>query len=167
MSNYICKIPTIEELIKKQDYEIAHAVEDKDNWIVWKEKAIKRYKNKQIIPYYGFLDGKIICEATAAISKVGVENSFKLVDEKTAYLYAFRTIEEYQGKGYFSKLFKYMLEDLKNKGYEKVTIGVEPTELKNKKIYQKYGFIEHIKDAKEIYPNGEEVEVEYYGKYLK
>ena len=48
---------------------------------------------------------------------------------------AFRTIEDYQGKGYFSKLFKYMIDDLKNKGYKRVTLGVEPEETKNKKRY--------------------------------
>lgn len=51
---------------------------------------------------------------------------------KIAYLTAFRTIPEYQGKGYF-----------------------------------KYGFNEHIKDSKEVYPDGTEIDVEYYGKSLK
>ena len=79
---------------------------------------------------------------------------------------AFRTIEEYQGQGYFSKLFNYMIEDLKSKGYESVTLGVEPDEKKNKEIYSKYGFTEHIKDATEFYPDGSAIEVEYYRKYL-
>ena len=95
-----------------------------------------------------------------------VQNAEGLVDKRTAYLTGFRTISEYQGKGYFSKLFKFMIEDLKNRGYEKVTIGVEPNESKNKEIYFKYGFNEHIKDSKEFYPNGTEIDVEYYGKKL-
>lgn len=131
-----------------------------------KKDNIERFQNGFIIPYYGILDGKIICECTAALNSSVVQNADSLVDEKTAYLTAFRTITEYQGKGYFSKLFKFMIEDLKNRGYKKVTLGVEPEETKNKEIYFKYGFNEHIKDSKEVYPDGTEIDVEYYGKKL-
>ncbi len=31
---YICKIPSLEEINTKWDYEIAHSGEDKSNWIV-------------------------------------------------------------------------------------------------------------------------------------
>ena len=57
--------------------------------------------------------------------------------------------------------------DLKNKGYILLTLGVEPEEIRNKEIYKHYVFVEHIKNAKEIYPDGTEIYVEYYGKYLK
>ena len=75
-------------------------------------------------------------------------------------------LKEYQGQGYFSKLFKYMIEDLKRKGYKRVTLGVETTEIKNKQIYNKYGFNNYIKADKETYPDGHEIEVEYYSKQL-
>lgn len=166
MDNYVCKIASIDEMNIKWDYEIEHAINDKENWIIWKKDNIERFQNGFIIPYYGILDGKIICECTAALNSSVVQNADSLVDEKTAYLTAFRTITKYQGKGYFSKLFKFMIEDLKNRGYEKVTLGVEPEETKNKEIYFKYGFNEHIKDSKEVYPDGTEIDVEYYGKKL-
>ena len=82
------------------------------------------------------------------------------------YLSAFRTIEEYQGKGYFSKLMKFMLNDLKQRGIVRVTLGVEPAEETNKKIYAHYGFNEYIKSATEIYPDGTVIDVDYYGKNL-
>ena len=166
MDNYVCKIASIDEMNTKWNYEREHAINDKENWIIWKKDNIERFQNGFIIPYYGILDGKIICECTAALNSSVVQNAYSLVDEKTAYLTAFRTITEYQGKGYFSKLFKFMIEDLKNRGYEKVTLGVEPEETKNKEIYFKYGFNEHIKDSKEVYPDGTEIDVEYYGKKL-
>ncbi len=87
----------------------------------------------QSIVYYGILNGKIICEMTAILDRSVVQNSDKLVDEKTAYVCAFRTIEQYQRKGYFSKLFRFAIDDLKSRGYEKVTLGVEPTETENLK----------------------------------
>lgn len=166
MNNYICKIASMDEMNTKWNYEISNALDDKDNWIKWKKDNMKRFQKGLIIPYYGLLDGKIICECTAALDQSVVQNPEGLVSEKTAYLTAFRTITEYQGKGYFSKLFKYMIQDLKNRGYEKVTLGVEPEETKNKAIYFKYGFNEHIKNSKEVYPDGTEIEVEYYGKKI-
>lgn len=166
MSNYICKIATINEMNIKWDYEIDNADFDKENWIIWKKENIERFKKGFIIPYYGSLDGKIICECTAAINPNIVQNPEFLVDDKTAYLTAFRTIPEEQNKGYFSKLFKFMIEDLKTKGYEKVTLGVEPGEEKNKAIYNKYGFTKHIKNAQEVYPDGTKIDVEYYEKIL-
>lgn len=165
MEKYICKIASLEEMNEKWDYEIEHA-SDKNNWIVWKNEHIERFKNGYIIPYYGILDGKIICECTATINNTFVQNSEGLIDEETAYLAAFRTIEEYQGKGYFSKLFKYMISDLKKRGYKRVTLGVEPEELKNKAIYTKYGFTKFIKSCNEYYPDGTQIQVEYYAKDL-
>ena len=79
---------------------------------------------------------------------------------------AFRTNKEYQNQGYFSKLYNFMIDDLKSKGYKKVTLGVEPEEEKNKIIYKKYGFTNLIKISTEVYPDGTEIEVEYYSKEL-
>ena len=166
MDNDVCKIATLEDIIKKHDYEIEKAVDDKENWVVWKEKAIEKYNKGLSITYMGLLNDEIIYECTAAIDPTIVQNSDSLVDSKTAYLFAFRTNEEYQGRGYFSILFKFMINDLISRGYEKVTLGVEPEEEKNKTIYFKYGFTEHIKDAKEVYPDGTTIDVEYYGKKL-
>jgi len=166
MNNYVCKIATIDEMDKKWNYEIDRATDDKENWIIWKKENIKRFQKRQIIPYYGLLNDKIICECTAILDSSIVQNSDNLVNKETAYLSAFRTNKEYQGQGYFSILFKYMIADLKSRGYKKVTLGVEPNEEKNKAIYQKYGFIEHIKDSKETYPDGTIIDVEYYGKEL-
>ena len=144
--NYICKIATLDEMKEKWNYEIEHA-ENKYNWKIWKESAIKRVKEGKSIAYYGILDGKII-------------------SEDTVYLNAFRTIEEYQGKGYFTSLFKFMLDDLKARGYKKVTLGVEPCEIKNIQIYFHYGFNEYVKSAYEEYPDGEKILVNYYAKTL-
>ncbi len=166
MDNYICKIATIDEMNRKWDYEIEKATDDKDNWIIWKKENIERFQKGSIIPYYGLLNGEIICECTAIIDSSVIQSLDNLVDKNTAYLSAFRTNEEHQGKGYFSKLFRYMIDDLKARGYTKVTLGVEPTETKNKSIYQKYGFTEHIKDCQETYPNGTKIDVEYYGKII-
>lgn len=160
MKDYICKIATIDEMETKWNYEIKK--HKNPNWEIWKTESIERVKNGQSIAYYGILDGKIICEVTAMLDKCIVQNCDGLVDEKTAYLCAFRTIEKYQNRGYFSKLFDFMICDLKGRGYEKVTLGVEPIEADNLKIYKHLGFNEWIKSAQEIYPDGTVIDVDYY-----
>lgn len=163
---YLCKIASLEEMNRKWDYEIEHNINDARNWIIWKSHFLENFKNDYIIPYYGILDGNIICEATAMLNSEAVQNSEGLVGNGVVYLSAFRTIEEYQGKGYFSKLMKFMLNDLKQRGIVRVTLGVEPAEETNKKIYAHYGFNEYIKSATEIYPDGTVIDVDYYGKNL-
>ena len=60
-----------------------------------------------------------------------------------------------------------MVDDLRQKGFTKATLGIEPSEEKNKEIYTRYGFTEYIKSGKEYYPNGMVIDVEYYGKTLE
>lgn len=163
---YLCKIASLEEMNRKWDYEIEHNINDARNWIIWKSYFLENFNNDYIIPYYGILDGNIICEATAMLNSEAVQNSEGLVGNGVVYLSAFRTTEEYQGKGYFSKLMKFMLNDLKRRGIVRVTLGVEPAEETNKKIYAHYGFNEYIKSATEIYPDGTVIDVDYYGKNL-
>ena len=119
MSEYICKIATIEEMEQNWDY----LIEINPNnyaWKIYKEEAIKNMKEKNTIVYYGMLNGTIISEATAFISNTDDTN--ELVNEHTSYLSAFRTRKEYQGKEYFSKLYNFMENDLKNRGYTKLVV---------------------------------------------
>lgn len=164
MKEYICKIATIDEMEVKWNYEIKK--QKNSNWKIWKHESISRVKNGQSIVYYGVLNGEIICEATAMLDKSIVQNCEGLVDDKTVYLCAFRTVEKHQGKGYFSRLFQFMIDDLKRRGYKKVTLGVEPMEIDNLKIYQHLGFDTFIKSAQEIYPDGTVIDVDYYGMDL-
>ncbi len=159
---YNCKIATVDELEAKWDAQIKR--QKSPNWKIWKTPAAARVKNGQSIVYYGILNGKTVCEATAMLDKDTVQNGDGLVDAQTAYLCAFRTDEKYRGKGYFSELFRFMLRDLKCRGYKRVTLGVEPTETENLKIYQHFGFHTFIKSAQETYPDGTVIDVDYYGR---
>lgn len=161
---YICKIPTLEEMEIKWDYEIAHSGNGKSNWMVWKGKAMENFQKGDSIPYYGLLHGKIICEATAMLHPGLVPNSEGLVGRHMAYLNGFRTMEEYQGKGYFSKLMQFMLHDLQQRGFTEVILGVEPKQEKNRQIYRNFGFTQYIKSATETYPDGTVIAVDYYRK---
>lgn len=119
MDKYICKIATIEEMERNWNYLI-EIHPDNNAWKIYKEESIKNMKEKNAIVYYGILNGVIISEATAFIANTDDTNNF--VNESTSYLSAFRTRKEYQGKGYFSKLYKYMEDDLKKRGYTKLIV---------------------------------------------
>lgn len=155
MENYICKIATLEEIIKRMDYLIE--IHPNNNlWVIAKENAIKGYNEKSKIMYIGILDNEIISEATAYIKKeafIGdIENTEELISNNRVYLSAFRTNKEYENKGYFSKLFKYMENDLKEKGYTEMSLGVGIDESRNKEIYSHLGFENYIKTTTEYLP---------------
>lgn len=162
MKEYICKIATIDEMERKWNYEILRQRKRKNVLEKLKNDAIEHIKNGQSVTYYGKIHNRIICETTAMFDENIIQNSDKLVGDKTVYLCNFSTDKRYQGKGYFSKLYRFMINDLKNRGYEKVTLGVEPTEKDNLKIYQHLGFNEYIKSAQETYPDGTVIDVDYY-----
>lgn len=140
---------------------------DYKNWESFKKNALDNYDNR--IVYMGMLGDEIITEATAIINENGltVQDKENLVGDKIAYLQAFRTKEGYDNKGYFSKLYKFMESELKSKGFERLTLGVEPCEVRNILIYFNWGFTDYIKTSYEIYPDGEKIIVNYYGKNLK
>lgn len=162
MKEYICKTASVGEMERKWNYEIRKQRKRKTVLEGLKKDAVEHIKNGQSVTYYGKLNNKIICETTAMFDENIIQNSDKLVDGKTVYLCNFSTDKRYQGKGYFSKLFRFMIDDLKNRGYKKFTLGVEPTETKNIKIYQYLGFNEFIKSGKETYPDGTVIDVDYY-----
>ena len=157
---YICKIASPEEMEQKWDYEISiHA--EKENWIAWKAEAIEGCRSGRSIPYYGILDGTVICEATAILKP-----ELKQVPEQMAELCAFRTNSAYRGQGYFSKLKDFMLKDLKQKGYAKAVVGVEPEETMNREMYHHWGFTEYLCSETETYPDGTVIRVDFFVKSL-
>ena len=162
---YICRIASVEEMNRKWDYEIRqHPGEE--NWVIWKREAIENFRTGRSVPYYGILDGTVICEATAVpdpgCSKFGNEAPAG----HSVELCAFRTVKMYRGKGYFSKLMDFMLKDLKQKGYARAVVGVEPKERLNREIYHHWGFTEQIGTGTETYPDGTMIDVEFYERPL-
>ena len=163
---YKCVIANKELIIKKWDEEIRKHNNSKI-WIDFKEESLRNLDTRTI--YMGILDGEIITECTAITSDddSDMQNKDNLIGKNKAYLTAFRINKEYENKGYFSKLYKFMEDDLKRKGFTSLTLGVEPSEVRNMMIYFNWGFINYIKSDYEYYPNNEKILVNYYEKTLK
>ncbi len=165
MDNYECVIASKELIIKKWDEEI----KNHNNSGLWKQFKRQSLRNLDTrIVYMGLLNGDIITEATAIISEndLDMQNKDGLIGNKKAYLTAFRSDRDFENKGYFSKLYKFMEEDLISKGFDTLTLGVEPSEVRNIKIYFNWGFTKYIKTGYESYLNGENILVNYYEKKL-
>ncbi|MBQ3409358.1 MAG: GNAT family N-acetyltransferase [Clostridia bacterium] len=146
--NYICKIANRDELLKRWDYLIEiHPGNNK--WVEFKENALKHFDEKSTISYLGFLNDKSICEITAYIKDsafIGdISDSSGLLNDSMAYLAAFRTNKEFEGKGYFSKLYNFVENDLKEKGYTELSLGVGPEAVRNMEIYFHLGYRDYIK----------------------
>lgn len=87
LKEYICKIATVDEMECKWNYEIKK--HKSPNWKIWETESIERVKDGRCISYYGMLNGKIICEATAMLDKSIIQNCDGLVDEKFESINAF------------------------------------------------------------------------------
>ena len=169
MENFICKVANKEELIKRWDYLIKiHP--NNNSWVVFRKNAIKNFDDGSTISYLGFLNDEIICELTAYIKPsafIGdISEPSGLLSSDMAYLAAFRTNKEYEGKGYFSKLYKFAESDLKERGYTELSLGVGPEAVRNMEIYFHLGFREYIKTTIEHNSPKDEF-INFYKKEIK
>lgn len=85
---------------------------------------------------------------------VGELYAFLILNDKefadghdTAYLCAFRVNPEYRGQGYGSQLMATAFDELKQRGFRSVTIGVDSNEPQNIRLYRHLGFDTKIKDC--------------------
>ena len=148
LENYKCVIASKSQIIEKWDEEIKKH-NYSEEWKIYKEQSLSNMDTRTV--YMGLLDGIIITEATAIISGKDkcIENKDDLVDN-----------------GKVSKLYKFMENDLKSKGFKSLTLGVEPKEIRNIQIYFNWGFTKYIKTGFCKYANGEVAIVNYYEKEL-
>lgn len=64
-----------------------------------------------------------------------------------AYLCAFRIAEPLRRQGYGTRLISHVMEAVKAEGFQAVTIGVDPREAANMRLYRRLGFTEKVKDC--------------------
>lgn len=84
MKEYICKIASVDEVITKWNYEIKKQKrkQKKSALELVKNNAVENIKNGQAVIYYGKLNDKIICQATAMFDEDIIQNSDGLVELK-------------------------------------------------------------------------------------
>ena len=102
MKEYICQIASIDEVITKWNYEIRKQKrkQKKSALELVKNNAVENIKNGQAVIYYGKLNDKIICQATAMFDEDIIQNSDGLVGTQTVYLCNFSTDKKHQGAAF-------------------------------------------------------------------
>lgn len=85
----------------------------------------------------------------------------------TAYLLAFRVDETYQGKGIGKQLMRRVEQRASECGMTKLNVGVEETDTKVFRMYQKWGFDTKIKESVFSYEEEGETRICPFGVYQK
>lgn len=119
-----------------------------------------RIENREIDIFGLFIDSGIAGEIRVMYKN---DDALFAVKGKRSYLYAFRILEDLQGKGYGTYLLEQVIGQLVMNGYSEFTVGVEDNNEVAKHIYNSLGFNELIARKQEEY-QGDKYE---YNLYLK
>lgn len=150
------RIATREEFDLLWDRNIA-ADPGEPMWPVWRERFRSRIDQGQAITFAVVIDGNPVGEGTL---EMNTGKDPRLCNGRdTAYLAALRIYKEYEGQGHISNLVKTMERYAAQRGYSRVTIGVEAAETRNLAIYLHWGYDKFLMSE----GDGGEL-VLYYGK---
>lgn len=123
-------------------------------------KLVSYDEETGVILYQGFLNDEeitqLIANTKSESTKLGIDGKY------IVYINDFKTKEVYRNKGYFAKLLKFALEDLKSKGYQMATLGVNSERKELIETYKKYGFDMYYGNMPWVNENGEEEIINYY-----
>jgi hypothetical protein len=78
MCEYVCKVATLDEIIKRCDYLI-EIHPNNHLWANVKVNTVNGFNNGSKIVYVGILNGEIICEATAYIKEEAFIGIYKIL----------------------------------------------------------------------------------------
>ena len=132
-----------------------------------RDKRLKSLESKTRMFFYGYIGNRVITQGSATVSEDDefTQNKEYVVSKNCAYLFNFLTVEEMRGKGYFSKLYKFIEKTLLEMGFEYLSLGVEPDDTENRERYRKMGFDTLIYAGCEEF-DGMKIDVEYYRKKI-
>lgn len=118
-----------------------------DRWKRWKGEYIAYNQSSKATTFVVVCDGEPVGEGTLLFSAdcKAVSNRPMLADQcTTANINALRIRNEYEGKGYISTLVRMIERYAAEKGYTRLTIGVEAKETRNLAIYLHWGYTEFV-----------------------
>jgi GNAT superfamily N-acetyltransferase len=160
------------ELLERLHNEAIMRHPGDNRYVVWKEQYIREHVKGLIQTFIAFHYEKIIGEVTVVLSQdskiVKRRPELACANLDIVNINALKVEKAYEGQGVASDLMGMALKFAKDRHTNFVTIGVEPTEVRNLQIYQSWGFLEHAWSAVEAYPPkilppaGEKAEQEVY-----
>lgn len=146
------RIATIDELNDWWDDDIAHNPSDK-SLFEFKRRFVEGNKTGTRKTFFAFENKKYIGQCTLLF-----ESKDKLMTGNgKAEIIKLELIQEERGKGYATKIFETVKSYAKERGIKTLTIGVEPSEIKNMQIYFHWGFKNFLQCITETYQSSEEM----------
>lgn len=111
-------------------------------WPIWRERFHSRIASGQSVTFAVVIDGDPVGEGTLELD---TGKDPRLCDGKTtAYLSALRIRKEFEGQGHISALVKQMERYGAERGFTRLTIGVEAAETRNLGIYLHWGYDQFV-----------------------
>lgn len=114
-----------------------------ERWVRWRDEYIAMNMDGRLKTFIVFADGEPVGEGTLIFSPEcpAVAGRPMLCDGKTiTNLNALRIEKQHEGQGHISRLVKMMEQYARELGYTTITIGVEEKELRNRAIYDHWGY---------------------------
>lgn len=150
------RIATREEFDLLWDRNIA-ANPGEPMWPIWRQRFRERIDKGQAVTFAVVVDGNPVGEGTL---EMDTGKDPRLCNGRdTAYLAALRIYKEYEGQGHISALVRQMERYASQRGFTRLTIGVEAAETRNLGIYLHWGYNQFLMADGE----GEELTL-FYGK---
>lgn len=118
-----------------------------DRWVTWQEEYISYNSDGAGATFVIICDGEPIGEGTLLFSPrcKAVKDRSELADVKTvANINALRIRREYEGQGHISALVALMELYAVQRGYVRLTIGVEAEETRSLAIYLHWGYDQFV-----------------------
>ena len=161
MTNYVYRAATDDDLERIWDRDIAENPGD-ERYLRWKKQFIDDNRSGAARTFVVLADGEPVGQGTLLFSPAcrAIRDRLELADNRTtANINALRIEEAHEGQGHISKLVRLMERHASERGYTRLTIGVDEGEARNQAIYRHWGYTTLVLDTLE---SGERVF--YYAK---
>lgn len=137
-----CRIASLEDLEKIWDMNISDNPGD-ERWLNWKNQFILDNQDGKACTFVLVHNDNPVGEGTLILSPEcgAINGRLSLADHKNvANINALRVRKEFEGKGYISTLVRMIEQYAKQNAYQRLTIGVEEKESRNRSIYSHWGY---------------------------
>ena len=114
-----------------------------DRWVRWRDEYIAMNRDGRCATFIIFADNLPVGEGTLLIDPAcpAVAGRPMLSDGKTIVnLNALRIEKRFEGQGHVSRMVKMMEDHARGLGFSTITIGVEEKEMRNRAIYDHWGY---------------------------
>jgi len=135
-----------------------------ERWVRWKKEYIQMNIDGALRTFLVLADGEPVGEGTLIFSpeSMAVAGKPMLCDGRTiTNLNALRIEKRFEGQGHISRMVKLMEQHARELGYQTITIGVDECEMRNRAIYDHWGYKDLI-----LTETDEDGLVLYYSKPL-